>query len=648
MVQDSIWHRRQGPFRQFLNDLDDKMLTVKEALSTFREQDYTPKDLKNMKIQDLLSNPKRIEELFYALRRKLPESKFRLPYKKVEREQELIHLLAEDYNIDKGRAQSKIVSGKYNDGTIAFNYCLEAAMAPFREADISSAGDIKIIGNINSGMHIDGGSSFFSNGHFVWYDKKGNTLTSDSVRGILHECGFNTNIRMSRRRFYSVLYLNLLTPVPDWTGGAGKTHIELAPYADVIAKTVSGLAYKMPSYHGQGFAAKPIYSTPGKDPTQEAKNYLLIFLKDRREAVQGDPSIKTNRRVTQQGVWYLIEPEMKKYDFQPPTSWAVTRKTLVNSIPKAIKELWPDENITREDLGIIAGARAVMHFDGNEYPVSTDNIVTLAQTKTTDMIVIEKEGIADALFGFADEHKVALVFTRGRFVNYVKELIKEASARGITNIKIWVLTDYDVDGEEIAKEASNVPRIGVDRTTVRWLQQNGYPKLKMKDVEEEHHSARAASRTKDSYLWDHRIEIDAILARVGHEGLWKYLMHQVTTMEPIRDYTPIIEQPEIEDIYPEDISTALENVNEFTNGFVKDKWKKIEKRLKKVKGKLLKPSEEDENNKQKLMDIVETHSKEIIEKFIEEFNAISDSIENENGKENESNGNQFNQGRPTN
>ena len=469
MVQDSIWYRRQGLFRQYLNDIDDKTLTVKESLSTFREQDYTPKDFKNMKIQDLLSNPKRIEELFFALRKMLPESKFRLPYKKVEREQELIHLLAEDYRIDIDKAQSKIVTGNYNDGTIAFNYCLEAAMAPFSEADISSAGDIKFIGNINSGMHIDGGSSFFSNGHFVWYDKKGNRLTSDSVRGILHECGFNTNIAMSKRRFYSVLYLNLLTKVPDWTGGAGKTHIELAPYADVIAKTVSGLAYKMPSYHGHGYAARVVYSTSTKDPTQEAKNYLLLFLDKRREAVQADPSMKTDRRITQQGVWYLIEPKMKEYDFQPPQSWAKTREYLVDYIPKAIKELWPDENITREDLGIIAGARAVMHFDGHEYPVSKDNIMMLAQTKTTDMIIIEKEGIADALFGFADEHKVALVFTRGRFVNYVKELIKEASDRGITNIKIWVVTDYDVDGIEIAEEAPNVPRIGVDRSTVTWF-----------------------------------------------------------------------------------------------------------------------------------------------------------------------------------
>ena len=54
----------------------------------------------------------------------------------------------------------------------------------------------------------------------------------------------------------------------------------------------------MPSYHGKGYAAKVIYSY-SKDPTQEAKNYLREFLKERREAAQADPSIKTDRRITQ-------------------------------------------------------------------------------------------------------------------------------------------------------------------------------------------------------------------------------------------------------------------------------------------------------------------------------------------------------------
>ena len=99
-----------------------------------------------------------------------------------------------------------------------------------------------------------------------------------------------------------------------------KHKINLNPYARDIAQNLADLAKKMPSYHGKGYAAKAVYSY-SKDPTQEAKNYLREFLKERREAVQADPSIKTDRRITQQGVWYLIEPKMKANDFQPPQSW---------------------------------------------------------------------------------------------------------------------------------------------------------------------------------------------------------------------------------------------------------------------------------------------------------------------------------------
>ncbi|HEU4824371.1 MAG TPA: hypothetical protein VFS97_13180, partial [Nitrososphaeraceae archaeon] len=87
----------------------------------------------------------------------------------------------------------------------------------------------------------------------------------------------------------------------------------------------------------------------------------------------------------------------------------------------------------------------------------------------------------------------------------------------------------------------------------------------MSKVEEEHYSSNEENRTKDMYLWNKRIAIDAILAQGG--GLWKYLVHQITTISPIRDYTPIIKQPETEALYPRDVRLALANVKDFVNGF---------------------------------------------------------------------------------
>jgi hypothetical protein len=626
-MSDSIWYHKPGEFREFIKTIRDKSMTVFDALAGFREVKCLPARYKQMTIAELASNSKEIQTLYKALRSGMEaESKLKLPYKRKAREVEIIQDIADAYDIDKEKAKSRVVTGHYNDGDRQFNYAIEIAVAPRKGIDenVKDAGKVDFIGNINDTPSIDGGEGYFSGGDYQWKDPKtGYSLDASSVKEILSECGFNSTDWISKRRVPSVVYLNLKTPVPEWLGAAGKTHINLNPYAKNIAQNLADLAKKMPSYHGKGYAARVItYST--KDPTQEGKNYLVDFLRERRRLVTADPSIKTKRRVTQQGVWYLIEKKMVANGFEPPRSWAKTREYLVDLIPKAIKELWPGGNITREDLGIIAGARAMMHFDGAEYPVSKDNILRLANTKTTDMIIIEKEGIADAVVEYADEYKVALVFTRGRFVNYVKELIKEASARGITNVKIWVVTDYDVDGIEIAKEAPNVPRIGVDRSTIKWLQKNGYPNLKLEDVEESHYTKYAESRTRDSYLWNKRIEIDAILAKVGGEGLWKYLMHQITTKAPIRNYIPIIEKPEMEEVYPEDISQALSDAHDFADAFAEGKWKKIQdEELKEVKGELLKTKEKLDAIKESMTQVLEENRKQIIEKFIEVFTTLA-------------------------
>ncbi len=546
-----------------------------------------------MTVQELLINPKQIEELYHALRKMLPEKNFRFPYNRKEREQELIELLAEDYNIIKDKAHAKVVPGYYYDGAISFTYGLEAAMAPFNDGNDMMAGEVEFIGNINSGMHIiDDGSGFFSGGRFSWATKNGKPLSATSVRGILYECGFNTNLVMSKRRFHSVLYLNLLTPIPDWSGGAGKTSIELSPYTSVIAKTVSSLAYKMPSYHGHGYNATPEYY--GKDENQIAQNYYLDFLRKRYIAIRENPSLRTKDRITQSGVWYRVQKIMKENGFRPRIDWATTRESLTKKINDYCEQLSREEwgrTVTREDLGIIASSRAIMYFDGHEYPVGKDNITTLANAKTTDIIVIEKEGMADVLKEYADEYHIALVFTRGRFVDYVVDLIEMAVSKDI-DIKVWTLTDYDVDGMEIANavDAIKVPRIGINLDTIKWLQKNGYPDLTIEDVEEDHYAKDAEERTKDEFLWSKRIELDSLHSEVGGEGLWKYIIYQIKKLaKKGRDYTEIISRPDPSYLYPKEVNEFIDYLANFFDGLIDDEYKKIEEsELSNVENKVLK------------------------------------------------------------
>ena len=57
------------------------------------------------------------------------------------------------------------------------------------DEDAEDAGFVKIIGNINSSTHIDGGAKYFD-GSYFWIDRKGRSMNASNLRGILHECGF--------------------------------------------------------------------------------------------------------------------------------------------------------------------------------------------------------------------------------------------------------------------------------------------------------------------------------------------------------------------------------------------------------------------------------------------------------------------------
>jgi hypothetical protein len=457
----------------------------------------------------------------------LPESKFKLPYRysRKEREQELIDNLAGIYSIDRSRAHARVVTGTYREVDSGpeekplrvFNYALEVAIAPRKDLDQRHAGQITIIGGVNDSIAVEGGESYFSGGRYEWTDKQGYLVGPENdLKAVLATCGFNTYKAMSQRRAPSVILVNLKAPV-DWLSAASKSRIDLRPYSKDIAQTVYNLGYKMPSYRGQGFATYDRYFST-RDETQIATMYYLNFLRDRYKAIQENPSLKNTDRITQSGVWYRVHKIMVASGFQPQKDWGTTRTSMTDQINDFCEKLSREEwgrRVTREDLGIIASSRAIMHFNGQEYPIGKDNISALANAKTTDIIIIEKEGIADVLTDLADEYHIALVFTRGRFVKYITALVEEALERKIP-VKVWTLTDYDVDGMEIANALAHlkVPRIGINKSTVKWLQNNGCPQLKLEDVEEEHYSKDAETRTKDEYLWGHRIELDSVHAEV--------------------------------------------------------------------------------------------------------------------------------------
>lgn len=577
-MSDSIWYHKPGEFRQLIHGFD-KSITVTEALGEFREFRTVSKEFKPMTIQEIVDN-NLIEDLANSLLAGMKaESKFQLQYSKQERIQELIENLADRFYIDKNKAEVKIVTGRYKNPDMwqTFSYCLEAMIAPLEDAEYDCAGCIEIIGCINSSRGKDGGSGLFD-GPYHWWDKKGRAIESTSVREILQECGYTASHyeSISKKKVPSVLYINLWTPCPDFLGGAGKTQIDIRPYAEDIARTVSTLAYKMPSYHGRFSYPRYDYE---KEKRKSAISYLEDFLNDRYDAVQGDPSLKYRDPLTQSGVWYRIRPIMIENGFEPEKDWGKTRTFITSQIDKKCNELF---DLEREDLGIYAKARGMMLYDGNIYPVDYKTFEALG-AKGVFILVIEKEGIADVLKDVARDSGVALVHTGGKFSKYVKLLIEKAGVPCAT------LTDYDADGVTISNETiSETPRIGIDRDIVTWLQQNGYPELRQESIEEEY---TPRIEPEDEYLKHHRIELDSIIAAFpnnpgrGPEALWKYIKYKIEEQQKEEgfNYNNVIDNVEPDSLYPTALKDLISIIESYIEEITEAKTGEIEKEQESVK-----------------------------------------------------------------
>lgn len=270
--------------------------------------------------------------------------------------------------------------------------------------------------------------------------------------------------------------------------------------------------------------------------------------------------------------------------------WNTVRKGFTSSINKVIKELWSDGSVTRESLGIVAKARAMLYVNGQVYPVSFDSKEELARIKVTDMIIVEKEGITDVLLDAAQKYRIALVATAGHFVDYVTDLMR--MAHDAARINVCVLTDYDIDGVNMWCRANekmhiNIKRIGITQEVIKWFHENGYDDLDLEDVGEEYTPNPKLFRdVDDQYLQEKRIELDSIIQKVGPEAFWKYIVHQLETEFPgPRDYREIVSEPEPGDYYPDKIIKFLEYIAKYTKKVYTPKWEEIkESQLKGVKG----------------------------------------------------------------
>ena len=282
-------------------------------------------------------------------------------------------------------------------------------------------------------------------------------------------------------------------------------------------------------------------------------------------------------RTTQDGIWYQLLGDMEKYDNKVSREWI---KKLINKVCKQL-------GVTREALGIFAGARATMYFDGKWSSVRYDDVEELAGNGT-DILFIEKMAIVEVLTEYANKYGVAIVSSSGFLTEYGKDLMNAAERSGGN---VAILTDYDDHGllivATLLKEGIQIARIGIDEKTLHHfgLSCDKLAIASKKFLKDYDFLAHFDNDTVDKeFVKYRRVEIDAVLAEVGSERLWGYIKEKLIDFAPARDYNRVISMPANETLYPKIVQDLLVYLHSSVEGKLKNAHKKIEDSLANVTG----------------------------------------------------------------
>ena len=318
---------------------------------------------------------------------------------------------------------------------------------------------------------------------------------------------------------------------------------------------------------------------------------------------------KRLQKWTQSTVWYLFQPIMEMFGIE------VNRDTITGYI----RDLCKAAGVTRESLGIFAGARAELYFDGAWSSVSFGKIRELAE-KGTDIVCIEKQGVPEVLTEWADKYGIALLNSRGHLTEYGKDLLDAARSSGAL---VVIIVDYDLPGIKIASETpTDMPWIGVNFETLDYFhltkqevaipaESNQYERYVTNLVKDGIHPSNAKNdnagefddRFKNvdlGFLSHRRIEIDAILAKAGGERFFEFIMYKLKELSPTRDYnraitvsTELFNRDNF-DLLPASVKKFLTVIQNVTDKATCEAKQTIETELSKVEGFLEVPEKERE------------------------------------------------------
>ena len=117
--------------------------------------------------------------------------------------------------------------------------------------------------------------------------------------------------------------------------------------------------------------------------------------------------------------------------------------------------------------------------------------------------------------------------------------------------------------------------------------------------------ARFRGVVDTDFLKKNKIELDAVLAAVGSEDLWKYFMEDLKESYPTRDYNRVISsRPSLLNHYPQSIRNLDQYMDNHVDSLIAREREKIEAELKDVEG-FIEVEKKKEEIEKRLGDIVE-------------------------------------------
>ena len=244
------------------------------------------------------------------------------------------------------------------------------------------------------------------------------------------------------------------------------------------------------------------------------------------------------------------------------------------------------------NLGINAAERAQLYSDNQVFGVTFAQLEELME-KGTDLLIIEKESIANALMDYANKMGVSILNTRGFLTEYAEELAELAQEQGCN---IATLTDWDSSGLVIASKLPKAHRIGIDEKTLEKLKldkETVQEKVQQKKKKDKHLpklkklSQEQIPKPYKKDEWNRmirfvegtnpknrkRIEINSVTTAIGYEKFWDYIKEELESIFTKRDYNRSIKIPEY--VLPEMFEIFQEDVTKYITEFqkpIKEGW----------------------------------------------------------------------------